>query len=142
MNPLPETMSLTTPALLFPAISLLLLAYTNRFLTLATIIRQLHPGPGAPVSRLAQRQIPGLRHRVKLIQHMQTCGVLSFLLCALSMFALFVGRPVAGQTLFGLSLLSLAISLVVSLIEVLMSTNALSIVLDDMVRRDELPGGD
>jgi hypothetical protein len=138
----PDAMSLTTPALLFPAISLLLLAYTNRFLTLATIIRQLHPGPNQKVGRLALRQIPGLRYRVRLIQHMQTCGVLSFLLCALSMFALFVGRPSAGQILFGLSLLSLAVSLVVSLIEVLISTNALNIVLEDMASREDEPGGD
>lgn len=138
----PDAMSLTTPALLFPAISLLLLAYTNRFLTLATIIRQLHPGPNQEVSKLAHRQIPGLRYRVRLIQHMQTCGVLSFLLCALSMFALFVDRPSAGQVLFGLSLLSLAISLVVSLVEVLISTNALNIVLEDMVTREEHTGID
>jgi hypothetical protein len=138
----PDTMSLTTPALLFPANSLLLLAYTNRFLTLATVIRQLHPGAGGTTSRLAQRQIPGLRYRVRLIQHMQTGGVLSFLLCALSMFALFVDSPSAGQALFGLSLLSLAVSLVLSLIEVLISTNALNIVLDDMVTREDEPGND
>jgi Protein of unknown function (DUF2721) len=129
---MPEAMSLTTPALLFPAISLLLLAYTNRFLTLATIIRQLHPGEGKTPGRLAQQQIAGLRYRVKLIKHMQILGVLSFLLCALSMFALFLEYGRAGQILFGLSLLSLAISLVISLIEAVLSTNALSIVLDDM----------
>src|SRR5690348_8425908 len=83
MNPT-EMMSLTTPALLFPAISLLLLAYTNRFLTLATIIRQMHPGEGKAPSELARRQISGLRYRVKLIRHMQSGGVISFLLCALS----------------------------------------------------------
>lgn len=129
-----DTMSLTTPALLFPAISLLLLAYTNRFLTLATIIRQLHPGEGKRPGSLARLQIAGLRYRVRLIQHMQTCGVLSFLLCALSMFAIFVDSHTAGKILFGLSLLALAISLVLSLIEVLLSTNALTIVLEDMVK--------
>lgn len=128
----PDTMSLTTPALLFPAISLLLLAYTNRFLTLATIIRQMHPGEGKAPSRLALQQIAGLRYRVMLIRHMQSGGVISFLLCALSMFAVFVNSPSAGKVLFGLSLLALAVSLVLSLVEVLLSTNALSIVLDDM----------
>jgi Protein of unknown function (DUF2721). len=34
--------NLTTPALLFPAISLLLLAYTSRFLALAALMRELH----------------------------------------------------------------------------------------------------
>jgi hypothetical protein len=128
-------MSLTTPALLFPAISLLLLAYTNRFLTLATIIRQMHPGEGVDVPELTQRQLRGLRHRVRLIQHMQTGGVVSFLLCALSMFAIFVEWQAAGKILFGLSLLALAASLVLSLLEVLLSTDALNVVLDDMAPR-------
>jgi hypothetical protein len=35
-------LSLTTPALLFSAISLLLLAYTNRFLAYASVVRNLH----------------------------------------------------------------------------------------------------
>ena len=128
-------MSLTTPALLFPAISLLLLAYTNRFLTLATIIRQLHPGEGKAPTDLALKQISGLRYRVKLIRHMQSCGVISFLLCALAMFAIFIEANMAGQILFGLSLLLLTVSLILSLMEVLLSTNALNIVLDDMERR-------
>jgi hypothetical protein len=127
-------MSLTTPALLFPAISLLLLAYTNRFLTLATIIRQLHPGKGGEVSGLAQRQLGNLKQRVRLIQHMQTGAVLSFLLCALSMFAIFVERPGIGKVLFGLSLLALAVSLLLSLAEVLLSTDALNMVIDDMAK--------
>jgi hypothetical protein len=131
-----EMMSLTTPALLFPAISLLLLAYTNRFLTLATIIRQMHPGEGKAPSDLARRQISGLRYRVRLIRHMQSGGVISFLLCALSMFAIFVDSHATGKILFGLSLLALAVSLVLSLIEVLLSTNALGIVLDDMEKGD------
>jgi len=128
-------MSLTTPALLFPAISLLLLAYTNRFLTLATIIRQLHPGEGKAPAELARKQMGGLRYRVKLIQHMQTCGVISFLLCAVAMFAIFIEANTAGQILFGLSLLLLTVSLILSLMEVLLSTNALNIVLDDMESR-------
>jgi hypothetical protein len=127
-------MSLTTPALLFPAISLLLLAYTNRFLTLATIIRQLHPGEGGEVSGLAQRQLGNLKQRVRLIQHMQTGAVLSFLLCALSMFAIFIERPGIGKVLFGLSLLVLAVSLLLSLAEVLLSTDALNMVIDDMAK--------
>lgn len=128
-------MSLTTPALLFPAISLLLLAYTNRFLTLATIIRQMHPGEGVTVGALTLRQLGGLRRRVSLIRHMQTGAVLSFLLCALSMFAIFIDRDLAGRVLFGLSLVALAVSLVLSLLEVLLSTEALNVVLDDMAPR-------
>lgn len=131
-------MDLTTPALLFPAISLLLLAYTNRFLTLAQVIRQLHASPdrGLPVVR---RQIPGLKRRIVMIQYMQGFGVLSFLLCALAMFALFVHTQSTGQALFGASLVSLAISLVLSLIEVLISTNALAVVLEDIEQNQHSP---
>ncbi len=130
-----ENMTLTTPALLFPAISLLLLAYTNRFLTLAQVIRQLHPGKSGPVTELALRQLGGLKRRIGLIKLMQGFGVMSFLLCALSMFALFIELQMAGKVLFGLSLLALAVSLLVSLWEVLVSTEALNIVLGDMENR-------
>lgn len=126
-------MDLTTPALLFPAISLLLLAYTNRFLTLAQVIRQLHASPEHG-SGVVMRQIPGLKRRIQLIQYMQSFGVLSFLLCALSMLALFLHGEAAGQVLFGASIIALAVSLVLSLVEVLISTNALSIVVEDLER--------
>jgi Na+/phosphate symporter len=65
---------------------------------------------------------------------MQTGGILSFLLCALSMFAIFIERSLTGQVLFGLSLLVLAVSLLLSLAEVLLSTDALNMVIDDMAR--------
>lgn len=124
-------MDLTTPALLFPAISLLLLAYTNRFLTLAQVVRQLHASADrqAPV---VQRQISGLRRRIRLIQYMQSFGVLSFLLCALAMLAVFFHSEATGVLLFGASLVTLALSLILSLLEVLISTNALAVVLEDI----------
>ena len=124
-------MNLTTPALLFPAISLLLLAYTNRFLTLATVIRQLNSSADRG-GELVQRQLPGLKRRIALTQYMQGFGVFSFLLCALSMFALFMEADLPGKLLFGASILALALSLVLSLIEVLLSTEALSLVVRDL----------
>ncbi|MDI3491710.1 MAG: hypothetical protein PWP11_2987 [Thauera sp.] len=124
-------MNLTTPALLFPAISLLLLAYTNRFLTLAQVIRQLNASTDRGAD-LVQRQLPGLKRRIALTQYMQGFGVLSFLLCALSMFALFLEAQAAGKLLFGASILTLALSLVLSLVEVLISTEALSVVVQDL----------
>ncbi|MCB1901765.1 DUF2721 domain-containing protein [Cognatazoarcus halotolerans] len=126
-------MNITTPALLFPAISLLLLAYSNRFLSLAQVIRQLHASPERGLT-LVDRQIPGLKQRIVMIKYMQGFGVLSFLLCALSMLSLFLGYEVAGKLLFGASIVILAISLVLSLIEVLLSTNALEIVVEDLQR--------
>ncbi|MCP5237605.1 MAG: DUF2721 domain-containing protein [Zoogloeaceae bacterium] len=132
-------MDITTPALLFPAISLLLLAYTNRFLTLAQVIRQLHGLPDPRID-VVRRQIPGLKRRVRLIKYMQSVAVASFLLCCLSMLALFAGSQATGQWLFAVSMLSLAASLVMSLVEVLISTNALSVVLDDLEVGGSLAG--
>jgi hypothetical protein len=126
-------MDLTTPSLLFPAISLLLLAYTNRFLTLAQVIRQLNASPDRGAD-LVQRQLPGLKRRIALTQYMQAFGVLSFLLCSLSMFSLFMDAELPGKWLFGISLLSLVLSLVMSLIEVVISNESLAVVVKDLER--------
>lgn len=122
-------LTLTTPALLFPAISLLLLAYTNRFLTLAQLIRKLADEERDEVAR---RQIMLLRKRITLTKRMQMAGVFSFLLCTLSMFALFLSLKLLGMLLFGVSLISLSVSLVFSLWEVKISTNALNVQLQDI----------
>ena len=127
-------MDITPPALLFPAISLLLLAYTNRFLTLAQVIRQLAGSDYADMA-LTRAQIPGLKRRISLIRFMQTFAVISFLLCALAMLAIFLAHSSLGHWLFGLSIVTLAVSLVLSLIEVVISTQALSVVVADLEQR-------
>ena len=93
-------MTLTTPGLLFPAISLLLLAYTNRFLVLAQLIRELNAREGESIRPVVVAQITNLRKRIKLIRTMQVYGVGSFLLCTLSMFALFIEFNNASIILF------------------------------------------
>ena len=125
-------MTMTTPALLFPAISLLLLAYTNRFLVLAQLIRQLNTREGGQVREVAKRQIENLRQRMFLIRSMQRWGVISFVLCTLSMFFLFMQWDLAGQVAFGASLASLILSLLVSLYEIQISCNAIKIELESM----------
>jgi len=94
---------LTTPALLFPAISLLLLAYTNRFLTLATIIRSLHQNYKEKPNIALLGQIENMRKRVHLIKHMQGIGVASLFLCVLCMFLLFSCQNELGKYVFGLA---------------------------------------
>ena len=122
--------SVTTPALLFPAISLLLLAYTNRFVVLTTVIRQLSRMESPKDKSAVPRQITALRLRLNVIRIMQTLGVLAFVMCALSMLAVFVGWALVGQLLFGLSLLLLVSSLIASLYEVHISTEAITIELE------------
>ncbi len=125
-------LELTTPALLFSAISLLFLAYTNRFLVLAQLIRQLHGNNRALVREVVKRQIDNLRRRISLMKLMQLLGVISFILCTLSMFAEFFHLGVVGELLFGTSLLTLVGSLVVSLYEVWISTGAIELELGDL----------
>lgn len=125
-------MTLTTPALLFPAISLLLLAYTNRFLTLAQLIRKLADEERNQHQETNATQILLLRKRISLTKRMQLAGVMSFLLCTLSMFALFLSLELLGVVLFGTSLILLSVSLIYSLWEIQISTNALNVQLQDI----------
>lgn len=128
-------MELTTPALLFPAISLLFLAYTNRFLVLAQLIRQLHGRSEEQMADITLRQIANLRLRIILTKIMQGLGVLSFILCTLSMFFLFQQLSFLAKLSFGLSLLLLVFSLLVCLYEIMISTKAIEIQLEDLENR-------
>lgn len=129
--------SLTTPALLFPTVSLLLLAYTNRFLTLATIIRNLHNQYHKSQDESLLPQIENLRHRVYLIRNMQIFGVLSLLLCVISMFALFAGWALTSQWVFGIALILMMISLAISLRELQISSGALDLLLTDLEEHEK-----
>ncbi|WKZ34910.1 MAG: DUF2721 domain-containing protein [Anaerolineales bacterium] len=131
--------TLTTPALLFPTVSLLLLAYTNRFLTLATIIRNLHDRYSRDHEESLLRQIANLRYRVYLIRNMQIYGVLSLLFCVVSMFALFAGWVAGGQWSFGIALVLMIISLGISLRELQISVGALDLLLAEL-EDGERPG--
>lgn len=125
-------LTLTTPALLFPAISLLLLAYTNRFLTLANLIRDLHARYKTNHENLLIIQIHSLRYRVELIRKMQVFGVAAFFLCVLCMFVLFADWYIIGEIIFGISLVFLMISLGYSLREIQISVDALNYRLSDL----------
>jgi hypothetical protein len=131
--------SLTTPALLFPAITLLMLAYTNRFLTLATIIRNLYDRYRAESDETLLPQIANLRHRVYLIRNMQIFGVLSLLMCVLSMFALFGGWLAGGQWSFAVALLLMIASMLISLRELQISVGALDLLLVELEEQNPPP---
>jgi hypothetical protein len=109
--------SINTPALLFPAITLLMLAYTNRFLALASLIRNLHTkykqvGEERVIIR---EQIRNLNKRLLLVKQMQGSGILSFFLCVLCMLFIFLDYQLWAYSVFGLSLLFLLLSLALSL---------------------------
>ena len=129
--------SLTTPALLFPAISLLMLAYTNRFLTIATIIRNLHDRYKNEANDNLLGQIANLRHRIYLIRNMQIFGVLSLLFCVISMFALFAGWVLGGQWTFAIALILMMISMLLSLRELQISVGALDLLLVELEKEEK-----
>jgi predicted phage tail protein len=118
------TITLTTPAMLFPAISLLLLAYTNRFLTIASTIRNLDPTKD---QENTHAQINNLRKRIQLIKRMQEFGVFSFFLCVLSMLAIYAEYQTVGSTIFAGSLVLLLYSLGLSVREINISVEALDV---------------
>ncbi|HEX5669137.1 MAG TPA: DUF2721 domain-containing protein [Chitinophagaceae bacterium] len=125
--------NLNTPALLFPAISLLLLAYTNRFLAIANVVRNLHKDYLQNKDREnALQQIRNLKKRLRYIRLMQGAGVFSFLLCVICMYSIYNGWMIAANFIFATSLLSLLFSLLCSLIEIFQSLNALEVLLKDL----------
>jgi len=122
-----------TPALLFPAISLLLLAYTNRYLALANLIRKLHDEyMKGEKNHLLLRQIKILRTRINLVRMMQGLGVFSFLCCVVTMYGVYEQWIMITKYVFASSLLSLLVSLIMSLLEISQSTKALELELSDM----------
>lgn len=124
--------TLTTPALLFPAISLLLVAYTNRFNTIGGRIRTLHAQHKTGPDDILAGQIESLRKRLYLIRNMQACGVASLFFCVVCLFVLFTGQVLVGKIIFSFSLLLMMISLGLSFREILLSVQALDLELSDM----------
>ena len=103
-------LSFNTPALLFPAISLLLLAYTNRFLALANLVRKLHDEyEKGKENHIVIKQIHSLRYRLRLVRYMQTLGVFSFVCSVLTMYSIYSEWVVVSRYVFATALLSLLI---------------------------------
>lgn len=132
-----ESLSYNVPGLLFPAISLLMLAYTNRFLGLASVARHLLEVHGDMPDKSVQYQIHNLRQRIQLIRYAQVVGVLSLVMCTVSLFLLFVGNQFLAQLAFGCALLLMVASLMLSLREIHMSARALDLALEKMARIQE-----
>jgi Protein of unknown function (DUF2721) len=125
--------TISTPALLFPALSLLMLAYTNRFLALAALIRQLRDDYRANHDQDVLAQIAALRFRVRLILWMQGLGVSSLALCIAAMLVLLADFAGLGSMLFAGSLVLMLGSLVVSIWEIRLSANALDVALKSLM---------
>ena len=129
-----KELTLTTPTLLFSAVSLILLAYTNRFLSYAQLVRTLREQHRIQPSKITRAKIDNLRLRLHLTRTMQVLGVSRLFLCVAAMFLIYIGLSVFAAYVFGAALLLLIGSLGVSIREMLISVRALDYHLDDMER--------
>ena len=120
-----EELTLTTPALLFSAISLIMLAYTNRFIAYAAIIRNLHDKYLLKKDERLIKQIKNLKQRLYLTRAMQITGITSLLLCVLTMFLIFIEQHVVAVWVFGVALILLIVSLALLIKEIQISVKAL-----------------
>lgn len=110
-----------------------MLAYTNRFLSLASLVRKLHSEYLRGEERnVIIAQLKNLRARLYLIKYMQGFGVLSFLCCVLCMYAIYREWILLSNWIFAFSLIFLLISIILSLLEINKSTKAIEIVLADI----------
>ena len=132
-----EELTLITPTFLFSAISLLLLAYTNRFLSYAQLVRTLKDQYMEHKSAVTKAQILNLRRRLYLTRNMQLFGVASLLLCVATMFLIYVGWQVLAIYIFGIALGLLIISLSLTVAEIRISAKSLEIHLGDMEKVEE-----
>jgi magnesium-transporting ATPase (P-type) len=130
---MPESpLTLATPALLFSAISLLMLAFTNRFLALAALVRRLHAAYKERPDEVLRGQIRNLRTRLDLIRWMQVAGIASLLLCVFSMLLIYVRSMRAAEIVFGAGLVLMIASLALSIWEIQISVDALDLHLSDI----------
>lgn len=120
-----EQLTLTTPALLFSAISLIMLAYTNRFLAYASVIRNLHDKYLKEQDDSLLRQINNLKMRLNLTRYMQIFGITSLLFCVLTMFLIYVGYQIIAVWCFGFGLILLLLSLLLLIREIQISSKSL-----------------
>ena len=128
-------LTIQTPALLFPALSLLLLAYTNKFLAIANLIRKLVSDFDESSRVMLLQQIRSLRRRLWLIRWMQVFGVASILLCVITMFLVYEGWQIWAKILFACSLLLMMTSLVITLMEIFLSAGALRVLMREFEDR-------
>lgn len=121
-----------TPALLFSTVSLLMIAFTNRFMSMASLIRGLHEKFQQNPDESILKQIQNLRLRMKLIQNMQIIAIVSLILSVVCMFFIFFEMQIVARWFFGIALLGMSVALMLSAWEITISTKALEVELSDM----------
>lgn len=130
-------LDITTPSILFSAISLIMLAYTNRFLAYAQLVRTLNAEHQNNPSEITEKQINNLRKRLSMMRMMQIYGVSSLLLCVVCTLLIYIGLQMAAAYTFGVAMLLLVISLAISVREIVISVRALEVHLDNAAQKNQ-----
>jgi len=133
-----QELTLITPTFLFSAVSLILLAYTNRFLSYAQLVRTLKDKYMEDHSKVTRAQIVNLRKRLKLTRNMQVFGAVSLLLCAITMLLIYFDMQFLSAIIFAIALVFFITSLALSVWEMLLSTKSLEIYLSDMDKEEKV----
>lgn len=130
-----EELTLTTPSIMFSAISLILLAYTNRFLAYAQLVRNLKAEFDKEQTQITELQLANITKRLYLTRSMQIFGVTSLFFCVACTLFIYIDMQIIAAVTFGISLLLLMTSLAISVKEILISVKALEYHLDDMKKK-------
>ena len=125
------------PALLFPAIPLMMISFGNRYTSLASLIRKIHDlivlnKHSKKTAGHYLDQITILTKRLKLVRAIQTLSGLSFLSNLFSIFASYLEEYQLALNSFGLGVLIFAIAILMFIYEIQLSTRALSKHLEDL----------
>ncbi|KAB1068230.1 DUF2721 domain-containing protein [Tamlana haliotis] len=131
-------LDLSTPALLFSAISLIMLAYTNRFLAYAAVVRDLHDKYLKNPDERYIKQIKNIKKRLYLTRSMQIAGISSLLLCVLTMFLIYIEQFTVAVWVFGFALVLLIISLGLLIMEIQISVKALEHHISDIEKVSDI----
>lgn len=131
------TLTLNEPALIFPAIAILMLGYINRYIGTAGVIRTFKKDydSGYKHNNLT-KQLDILKKRIELSRLMLTSASSALLFACLSMYLIFQDMQDAGQIIFGLSLIAMIISLIFSLYETSLSNKSLLIEVSDVIKKE------
>ena len=124
--------SITTPAVIFSAVSLLYIGYTSRFIAISNLVRDLKKEFVISHDEIVIKQITNLRRRIEIIRNMQLLGILSLMLSILSMILLYKEWLWQGEMAFFVALCFLLLSMFFAIQEVLMSVDAINIDLSDI----------
>ena len=129
-----EDLNFWYPALLFPAIPLMMIVFGNRYSSLSKLIRDLHDRflKEDEVRDKFTEQIELLTDRLFLVKSMQTLAGLAFIANLLTIFFRYIDVPSVAFSLFGVATILLSASILLFVIEIQKSSSALSKHISDL----------